>query len=85
MTFSPDGKMTREPTARAGYKNNGTWKLDAKGFCTSWQKAKATCYTVIPNGDNKWSVKQGGAVISDIDPASTLNRAINPSTWDRIS
>jgi hypothetical protein len=64
MTFTLDGKMTREPTARAGYKNNGTWKLNANGFCTSWKKAKATCYTVKPNGENKWSVIEGNNVIA---------------------
>ena len=32
LTFTPDGKMTREPLAHTGYKNNGTWKLTAKGF-----------------------------------------------------
>jgi hypothetical protein len=64
MTFTLDGKMTREPVGKSGYKSNGTWKLDANGFCTSWKKAKATCYTVVPNGDNKWSVKQAGTVIA---------------------
>ena len=41
MIFTPNGKMSREPLAQSGYKNNGTWKLDAKGFCTSWNQAKA--------------------------------------------
>jgi hypothetical protein len=59
MTFTSDGKMIREPLAQSGYKNNGTWKLDAKGFCTTWQHAKRTCFTVIPNGENKWSVQKG--------------------------
>ena len=36
MTFTPDGKMTREPIAESGNKNSGTWKLNAKGFCTTW-------------------------------------------------
>ena len=54
MTFTPDG-----PLAQSGYKNNGTWKLDAKGFCTTWQHAKRTCFTVIPYDDNKWSVQKG--------------------------
>ena len=35
MTFTADGKMIREPLAHTGYRNNGTWKLDAKGFCTT--------------------------------------------------
>jgi hypothetical protein len=63
MTFNPDGKMTREPLAQAGYKDNGTWKLNAKGFCTTWQHAKPNCFTVVPNGDNKWSVLKGGTTI----------------------
>jgi hypothetical protein len=25
MTFTPDGKMTREPLVQSGYKNTGTW------------------------------------------------------------
>ena len=37
MIFTPNGKMGREPLAQSGYKNTGTWKLDAKGFCTGWQ------------------------------------------------
>jgi len=40
MTFTPDGKMTREPLAESGSKNTGTWKLNATGFCTTWQHAK---------------------------------------------
>ena len=64
MTFTPDGKMTREPLAHTGYKNNGTWKLTAKGFCTTWQHAKTTCFTIIPNGENKWSVQQAATTIA---------------------
>ena len=40
MTFTPDGKMTREPLAESGSKNTGTWKLNATSFCTTWQHAK---------------------------------------------
>jgi hypothetical protein len=64
MTFTPDGKMIREPLAHTGYKNNGTWKLDAKGFCTTWQHAQRTCFNVIPNGENKWSIQKGASVIA---------------------
>ena len=64
MTFTPGGKMTREPLAQSGYKNNGTWKLDAKGFCTSWNQAKATCYTIIRSGENKWSVQKRATTIA---------------------
>ena len=64
MTFTPDGKMIREPLAQSGYKNNGTWKLDAKGFCTTWQYAKRTCFTVIPSSEKKWSVQKGAKVVA---------------------
>lgn len=57
MTFTPDGKMTREPLAESGSKSAGTWRLNAQGFCTSWGHAKANCFTVVPIGENKWSVK----------------------------
>ena len=62
MTFTPDGKMIREPLAQSGYKSHGTWKLDAKGFCTTWQHAKRTCFTLVQNGENKWSIQKGAKV-----------------------
>jgi hypothetical protein len=58
MTFTPDGKITREPLAQSGSKNTGTWKLNATGFCTTWQHAKPSCFTVIPKGENQWSVQK---------------------------
>jgi hypothetical protein len=64
MTFTPDGKMIREPLAHSGYQNAGTWKLDAKGFCTTWKLAKPTCFTVIPNGENRWSVQKRATTIA---------------------
>jgi hypothetical protein len=51
MTFTPDGKMTRE---LLGNKSTGTWKLNAKGFCTTWGHSKSNCFTI---GENKWSVQ----------------------------
>jgi hypothetical protein len=75
MTFTPDGKMIREPVAQSGYKSNGAWKLDAKGFCTIWQNAQRTCFTVIPNGENKWSVQKGANVVATMDQIkSALHR-----------
>ena len=64
MNFTSDGKMTREPLGRSGYKGDGTWKLNTNGFCTSWKREKAVCFIVIPNGENKWSVQKGGATIA---------------------
>jgi hypothetical protein len=64
MTFTPDGKMTREPLAQSGKKSTGTWKLNAKGFCTSWEHAKSNCFTVVPTSENKWSVQQIATTIS---------------------
>jgi len=64
MTFTPDGKMTREPLAQSGQKNTGKWKLSAKGFCTTWQHAKPSCFTVIPRGENEWSVQKTATTIA---------------------
>jgi len=59
MLFSPDGKVTRIPSASAGAKGEGTWKVSKEGFCTTWKGAKQNCYTLVGAGDNKWSVMSG--------------------------
>jgi hypothetical protein len=64
MTFMPDGKMTREPLAQSGFKNTGTWRLNVTGFCTTWQHAKPSCFTVIPKGENQWSVQKIATTIA---------------------
>jgi hypothetical protein len=42
----------------------GTWRLNAKGFCTTWAHSKPTCFTVAPSGDNKWSVQRIATTIA---------------------
>ena len=66
MTFTPDGKMTREPLAQSGNARTGTgtWKLSAKGFCTTWAHSKPTCFTIVPSGENKWSVQRIATTIA---------------------
>ncbi len=65
MTFTPDGKTTREPLeGSSGKASAGAWKLNAKGFCTAWTHAKLNCFTVIPAGENKWSVQQTATTIT---------------------
>jgi hypothetical protein len=64
MTFTPDGKMTREPLEQSGKASAGTWRLSAKGFCTAWGHAKASCFTIIPSGENKWSVQKVATTIA---------------------
>jgi hypothetical protein len=64
MTFTPDGKMTREPLEQSGNSSAGTWKLNAKGFCTTWNRAKPNCFTVVPSGENKWSVQKIATTIA---------------------
>ena len=64
MIFTPGGKMTREPVERSGSKSAGTWKLNAKGFCTAWGHAAANCFTVVPSGENKWSVQRTATTIA---------------------
>ena len=64
MIFTPDGKMTREPVQQSGSKSAGTWKLNAKGFCTAWGHTAANCFTVLPSGENKWSVQKTATTIA---------------------
>jgi hypothetical protein len=64
MTFSPDGKMTREQVGAGGSKAEGTWKLTKDGFCTTWQGSKANCFKIITAGDNKWSVMKGTTAVA---------------------
>jgi hypothetical protein len=64
MTFTPDGKMTRQALAQSGKTNVGIWKLNAKGFCTSWERAGSNCFTVIPSRENKWSVQRTATTIT---------------------
>ena len=63
MTFTPDGKMTRQALAPPGKINVGIWKLNAKGFCTSWEHAGSNCFTVVPGSDNKWLVQRTATTI----------------------
>jgi len=64
MTFSSDGKMTREPIGDGGAKAEGTWKLTKDGFCTTWQGSKANCFKILTAGDNKWSVMKGTTAVA---------------------
>ena len=64
MTFTPDGKITREPLQQSGTKSAGTWKLNAKGFCTAWGHAAPNCFTVVPSGENKWLVQKTATTIA---------------------
>jgi hypothetical protein len=61
MTFTPDGKMTRQALAQSGKTNVGIWKL---GFCTSWEHAGSNCFTVAPSGENKWLVQRTATTIT---------------------
>jgi hypothetical protein len=64
MIFTPDGKMTREPLEQSGNTTTGTWKLNAKGFCTTWSHSKPNCFTIVPSGENKWSVQKIATTIA---------------------
>ena len=64
MVFTPDGKMTRAPLEQSGTKSAGTWKMNAKGFCSAWGHVAPTCFTVVPNGDNRWTVQKAGTTIA---------------------
>lgn len=64
MTFTPDGKMIRLALAPSGKKNVGIWKLNATGFCTSWERAGSNCFTVVPSGENKWLIEKTATTIT---------------------
>ena len=64
LTFSGDGKVTREPQDKAGQKGEGTWKLSKDGFCTSWREKSSTCYTLVNVDKNKWSVVKGATTVA---------------------
>ena len=64
MTFTADGKITREPQDRAGAKGEGTWKLSKEGFCTAWKGSAAICYTLVNVDKNKWSVVKGATTVA---------------------
>jgi len=60
MVFTADGKVTREPFSKTGgAKGEGTWKLSADGFCTTWKGSKENCFRVQASGDKKWSIIAG--------------------------
>jgi hypothetical protein len=64
MTFTPDGKMSREPLEQRGNTSTGSWKLNTKGFCTAWSHSKPNCFTIVPSGENKWSVQRIATTIA---------------------
>jgi hypothetical protein len=64
MTFTADGKMTREQVGRAGNKSEGTWTLTKDGFCTTWKGSQPNCYTLVSSADKKWSVMKGSGLMA---------------------
>jgi hypothetical protein len=64
MLFSPDGKVTREPVGKSGFKGEGKWRLSKDGFCTEWKGSKANCFVLVSVGGNKWSVVKGAATVA---------------------
>jgi hypothetical protein len=60
MTFTADGKAKRVPAGKGGARSEGEWKLD----CTTWKGSAESCFTVITNGTNKWSVMKGAVVMA---------------------
>ena len=75
MVFKPDGTMTRESLGRPGGKSGkattgggiteGTWKLSADGFCSTWKGSpRENCYRVHENGANKWAIVSGSQAVA---------------------
>jgi hypothetical protein len=63
MIFAPDGKMKRTPIG-AGSKGEGSWQLSKDGFCSTWSGSKPSCFTIVPAGENKWSVLKGSTILA---------------------
>jgi len=73
MVFKPDGTMTRESLGRSGGKSGkakagviteGTWKLSADGFCSTWKGSRENCFRVHENGSNKWAIVSGSQAVA---------------------
>jgi len=74
MVFKPDGTMTRESLGRPGGKSGkakgaviteGTWKLSADGFCSTWKGSpRENCYRVHENGANRWAIVSGSQAVA---------------------
>ena len=65
MTFMPDGKALREPLGSAvALQSLVPGELSPAGFCTGWNGAKPSCFTLMPMGDNRWSVQRIATTIS---------------------
>src|SRR4051794_17182159 len=64
MTFTPDGKVKREPVGQAGAQGEGSWKLSKEGFCTTWKGGRPNCFAVLPSAENKWSVLKGTTLVA---------------------
>ena len=64
MTFTADGKVSREPVGKAGIKGEGIWTLSKDGFCTAWKGSKASCFVLINVEANKWSVVRGATTVA---------------------
>jgi len=74
MVFKPDGTMTRESLgrpegksgkAKTGVVTEGTWKLSADGFCSTWKGSpRENCYRVHENGANKWAIVSGSQAVA---------------------
>ena len=64
MTYTADGKMTREPAGKGGAKSEGTWALNKDGFCTTWKGSKQNCDKLFAKDEKTWSVTGGGSTLA---------------------
>ena len=80
MVFTADNKMTREPVGKKGGKGEGTWRLSADGFCSTWMGSKENCFRVQSNGDKKWAIVAGTSAVAATGPGRDGVRKIDLST-----
>jgi hypothetical protein len=63
LTLSPDGSAKAVPKGKKKGET-GTWRVDDKGYCSTWGKSTEKCYTVQKTGDKYEVVNSHGAVVA---------------------
>ena len=64
MTFTPDGKITREPLGQSGKPISGTLEAQCQGFLHELGTRTVQLFHSVPIGQNRWSVQKVATTIS---------------------
>ncbi len=65
MTFTADNKMKREPSkGGGGAPGRRHVEIVERRLLHHLEGTKANCFTIVPAGDNKWSVLKGSTILA---------------------